>query len=164
MADFAHQTHTVSTQLTFGACSALEAPTDEMPLTLLDQAEAEARGALCLDGSAPGLYFAPGVGRDASRWVIALKGGGQCWDDAQCADMAGTIFGSNALFPRRPTRSSRAMPITLHAHAACLPTPTPTPTPRHDLRLEQALPAPLKVKVAVLVGPRPATTGSSGCI
>ena len=99
MADFAHQTHTVSTQLTFGACSSLESPTEEMPLTLLDQTEAERRGAVCLDGSAPGFYFVPG--EDTSRWVITLKGGGQCWDDEQCADMAGTIFGSNKLFPRR---------------------------------------------------------------
>jgi len=99
MADFAHQTHTVSTQLTFGACSSLESPTEEMPLTLLDQLEAERRGAVCLDGSAPGFYFVPG--EDTSRWVITLKGGGQCWDDEQCADMAGTIFGSNKLFPRR---------------------------------------------------------------
>ena len=70
-----------------------------MPLTVLDQAEAERRGALCLDGSAPGFYYAPG--EDSTRWVITLKGGGQCWNDEQCADMAGTIFGSNKLFPRR---------------------------------------------------------------
>eukprot|EP01052_Picozoa_sp_SAG31_P010457 SAG31_NODE_573_length_13971_cov_5.931949_9_plen_75_part_00 len=31
-----------------------------MPLTILPAAEAKQRGAVCLDGSPPGLYFRPG--------------------------------------------------------------------------------------------------------
>jgi len=64
----------------------------------LDDAEAQERGAVCLDGSAPGVYFEPAdTNADptaATKWVIAFKGGGWCWNEADCAARARGAEGS----------------------------------------------------------------------
>ena len=82
-----------------------------MPLRRLDQTEASRRGAVCLDGGAPGIYY-----RNASTpaaqtsWVLFFKGGGWCGlpdPDApvpggaidDCATRTGNPLGNTSLFP-----------------------------------------------------------------
>ena len=89
-------------------------PKRMMPLRLLDAAEAKRRGAVCLDGSPPGMYYRnASTAHAATSWVIYFKGGGWCgpsgggeggapipegaFDD--CAHRAGTRLGSSSHFP-----------------------------------------------------------------
>ena len=42
-----------------------------MPLIVLDSAEATERGAVCLDGSSPGMYFRKAAAEeDKNKWVM----------------------------------------------------------------------------------------------
>ena len=75
-----------------------------VPLTVLDAAEASRRGAVCLDGSPPGLYFRPATtAATNSSWVIFMKGGAWCTSAADCAGRSRTSLGSSTKFP--PTYS-----------------------------------------------------------
>lgn len=69
-----------------------------LDLVALDAAEAQERGALCLDGSTPGLYYEPADtsadATSATKWVLAFKGGGWCWDEDDCASRARSVLGS----------------------------------------------------------------------
>ncbi len=83
------------------ALAPLTAADDYAPLVLFDGAAARARGALCLDGSTPGMYFRPA--RDpahARKWVLYLHGGGWCYDEDDCAARAYTFLGSSTRFPK----------------------------------------------------------------
>eukprot|EP00884_Botryococcus_braunii_P020346 jgi/Botrbrau1/6996/Bobra.0165s0026.1 len=56
---------------------------DEDPLTRYYLTEVDA-AAVCNDGS-PALYFhRPGLGTNATRWVIRFQGGAWCWDGESC--------------------------------------------------------------------------------
>ena len=46
--------------------------------------DAEARGAVCNDGSPAAYYARPGVGADRDRWIIFLEGGGGCSTPEEC--------------------------------------------------------------------------------
>jgi len=46
----------------------------------------------CLDGSRAGYYYAPG---SSNLWVIAMQGGGACFDQSSCDQRAGTKLGSS---------------------------------------------------------------------
>ena len=75
-----------------------------LPLTILDAAEASRRGAVCLDGSPPGLYFRSATTAETnSSWVIFMKGGAWCTSPADCAARSRTNLGSSTKFP--PTYS-----------------------------------------------------------
>ena len=80
--------------------AAAAVPPVAMPLTVLDAGAATAAGAVCLDGSPPGLYFraAPGAA-SATSWVIYLQGGAWCTSVADCAGRAKGHLGSSAFFP-----------------------------------------------------------------
>lgn len=51
----------------------------QVPLILLEK-QLKETGARCLDGTPQGMYFEPGVGEDAKNWVVALDGGGWCYN------------------------------------------------------------------------------------
>jgi hypothetical protein len=72
-----------------------------MPLTVLPAAEATRRGAVCLDGSPPGLYFraATGARSNSKSWVIFMKGGAWCSSVADCVGRSRTNLGSSTKFP-----------------------------------------------------------------
>lgn len=50
--------------------------------------DAEDRLAICNDGSPATYYFAPGTEQNNDKWVIYLKGGGSCTNEADCLDRA----------------------------------------------------------------------------
>ena len=70
-----------------------------MPLIKLDPDIASQRGALCLDGTAPGMYYSQNATADRTKWVLYFKGGGWCYDEDSCASRAYTELGSAAFFP-----------------------------------------------------------------
>jgi hypothetical protein len=74
-------------------------PASAMPLTILPAAEATQRGAVCLDGSPPGLYFRPAsTAAMNSSWVIFMKGGAWCTSAADCAGRSRGNLGSSTKF------------------------------------------------------------------
>jgi hypothetical protein len=44
--------------------------------------------ALCNDGTAAAYVLRPGVGAAATRWIISLQGGGECYDQTTCSNRA----------------------------------------------------------------------------
>ncbi|MED6180331.1 Pectin acetylesterase 5 [Stylosanthes scabra] len=64
-----------------------------VPLTLLSNATQ--RGALCLDGSAPGYHFQKGFGSGYQNWLLHIEGGGWCNSVASCSQRKMTALGSS---------------------------------------------------------------------
>ncbi|CAM0958406.1 unnamed protein product [Alopecurus aequalis] len=64
-----------------------------VPLTLLRRADE--KGALCLDGSAPGYHLQRGSGAGSQSWLIHLEGGGWCRNLKSCASRQKSILGSS---------------------------------------------------------------------
>jgi len=57
---------------------------EEGPMTLTIVSDAEARGAVCNDGTPAVYYFRRGVGAGSRLWVFHLQGGGYCFDRESC--------------------------------------------------------------------------------
>lgn len=56
-------------------------------------------GAVCLDGSDAGFYFAPAAEtRDTAKWIIMIEGGGWCGDLVDCLARSHTDRGSSKHF------------------------------------------------------------------
>eukprot|EP00053_Salpingoeca_punica_P010733 m.96143 g.96143 ORF g.96143 m.96143 type:complete len:440 (-) comp15477_c0_seq1:715-2034(-) len=77
-------------------------PFKEPELVLLDPEIAQATGALCLDGTPPGFYYAP-ANTDvdpsaATKWVVYIQGGGWCYTLDDCLARANTSLGSSKFF------------------------------------------------------------------
>ncbi len=68
---------------------------DRAYLTLLPNP----RGAVCLDGSPPALYFKPGMGDGASQWLLYLQGGAWCWNLPDCEVRLSMHLGSTLALP-----------------------------------------------------------------
>lgn len=51
--------------------------------------------AVCLDGTQGGVYFQPGFGADANKWMIYFQGGGWCYSEADCVGRSKTNLGSS---------------------------------------------------------------------
>ncbi|XP_044976590.1 pectin acetylesterase 5-like [Hordeum vulgare subsp. vulgare] len=68
-------------------------------LTLLRRAEE--KGALCLDGSAPGYHLQRGSGGGSRSWLIHLEGGGWCRNLKSCASRQKSILGSSHYMERQ---------------------------------------------------------------
>lgn len=62
-------------------------------LKLLDNTASN--GALCLDGTPGGYYFAPGSGSGANKWIIFFQGGGWCYSEDDCWGRSKTALGSS---------------------------------------------------------------------
>ena len=56
-------------------------------------------GAACLNGTPYGFYFRPAKS-GSTRWSIFMQGGGWCYDEAGCAERAGTALGSSTGWSR----------------------------------------------------------------
>lgn len=86
------------------AASAVE-DDGRLPLVMLDEKRALERGAVCLDGSAPAVYFKPAdTAKDpsaATKWVLFLKGGGWCVNPTSCAERSRTTIGSSKNLPQQ---------------------------------------------------------------
>eukprot|EP00897_Mesotaenium_endlicherianum_P010819 jgi/Mesen1/9766/ME000007S09834 len=69
-------------------------------LNLVVASEAASKGAVCLDGSAPGYYFRPGSGTGKSSWIIFMQGGGWCYSLESCLSRSrGSLGSSHAFMP-----------------------------------------------------------------
>uniref|UniRef100_A0A452XN20 Pectin acetylesterase n=3 Tax=Aegilops tauschii subsp. strangulata TaxID=200361 RepID=A0A452XN20_AEGTS len=68
-------------------------------LTLLRRAEE--KGALCLDGSAPGYHLQRGSGSGSQSWLIHLEGGGWCRNLKSCASRQKSMLGSSHYMERQ---------------------------------------------------------------
>eukprot|EP01084_Bolivina_argentea_P132122 233151_1 len=64
----------------------------ELKLTLLPKGT---KGGLCLDGTPSGCYYSPPPSGPSNLWVIFIKGGGYCADEASCMQRANTSLGSS---------------------------------------------------------------------
>ena len=51
--------------------------------------------ATCLDGTPYGVYFSPGSGSGANKWVIYFQGGGWCYDEMDCWGRSNGNLGSS---------------------------------------------------------------------
>ena len=98
----------LSCAFALGLATTLAAPPPAPPpgagldqkLVVLSQAEADAYGAKCLDGSPPAIYYSPARGdENQDNWVIYLKGGGWCWDEASCAKRSISVLGTTTILP-----------------------------------------------------------------
>ncbi|EGD80161.1 hypothetical protein PTSG_10843 [Salpingoeca rosetta] len=72
---------------------------DGVPLKLLDSPLAK-----CMDGTPAGYYVRPGLGVNATRFVINLEGGGECATKKACMSHLNSSLGSSNYFPK--TRGS----------------------------------------------------------
>ncbi|RLN30166.1 pectin acetylesterase 5-like [Panicum miliaceum] len=68
-------------------------------LTLVRRAQE--KGALCLDGSAPGYHLQRGSGTGSQSWLIHLEGGGWCRNLKSCASRQRSILGSSRYMERQ---------------------------------------------------------------
>eukprot|EP01084_Bolivina_argentea_P259619 438110_1 len=64
----------------------------EMKLTLLPKGT---KGGLCLDGSPAGAYYSPPPSGSSNLWIIMIRWGGYCGDEASCMQRANTSLGSS---------------------------------------------------------------------
>eukprot|EP00250_Pteridium_aquilinum_P013197 c21194_g1_i3 orf=203-1432(-) len=58
---------------------------------------ADAKGAVCLDGSLPGYHLDAGFGSGLNSWIVHLQGGAWCADANSCALRSQTSLGSSHL-------------------------------------------------------------------
>lgn len=67
--------------------------------------------AVCNDGTAAGYVIRKGVGAAASRWVVSLQGGNECWDDASCAyrQLTAPELTGNAVYKADPARAANLL-------------------------------------------------------
>ncbi|KAJ0052338.1 hypothetical protein Pint_02628 [Pistacia integerrima] len=56
---------------------------------------AVAKGAVCLDGSAPAYHFSPGFGAGVNNWLVHIEGGGWCNNATTCLSRKSTRLGSS---------------------------------------------------------------------
>lgn len=61
---------------------------------------ATSSGAVCLDGSPPGIYLRNGSGIGNSKWIIFFEGGAWCHDGDTCYKRSSTELGSSKCFSR----------------------------------------------------------------
>ncbi|KAL1212259.1 Pectin acetylesterase 11 [Cardamine amara subsp. amara] len=66
-----------------------------VPITYIESAVA--KGAVCLDGSAPAYHFDKGSGSGVNNWIVHMEGGGWCTDIATCVQRKSTMKGSSKL-------------------------------------------------------------------
>nr|GMD10662.1 pectin acetylesterase 12-like [Ipomoea batatas] len=70
-----------------------------VPLTLIQGADA--KGAVCLDGTLPGYHIHEGYGSGANSWVIQLEGGGWCNTIRSCVYRKTTRRGSSKFMEKK---------------------------------------------------------------
>ncbi|KAM3369832.1 hypothetical protein ACQJBY_017602 [Aegilops geniculata] len=73
--------------------AAASAVADDVEMVFLKSAVA--KGAVCLDGSAPVYHFSPGSGTGANNWIVHMEGGGWCKTPEECVIRKGNFRGSS---------------------------------------------------------------------
>ena len=68
-----------------------------MRVPILDDAEAAAAGAVCIDGSTPAYLWRPGS--RPGRLLLGLMGGGMCNNPAECFARSHDFYGSTTRWP-----------------------------------------------------------------
>ncbi|XP_074564211.1 pectin acetylesterase 5-like isoform X1 [Curcuma longa] len=63
--------------------------------------DAEAKGALCLDGSPPAYHLSRGFGSGSAKWLVHLEGGGWCQSLDSCSFRKSTPLGSSYYMERQ---------------------------------------------------------------
>ncbi|WOK93767.1 pectin acetylesterase 5 [Canna indica] len=77
-------------------------PSSDQPLVDLTLVEnAKTKGAVCLDGSAPGYHLQRGFGSGADNWLVHLEGGGWCHSVDSCSLRKFTPLGSSEHMERQ---------------------------------------------------------------
>jgi len=99
-----------------------------LPLVMLDEEKALQRGAVCLDGSAPGVYFQRATDASAAtKWVLFIKGGGWCVHPKACADRYRTSVGSSKHFPDQfPPEDQNGTAFSFNGYMDADPMENPT--------------------------------------
>jgi len=64
-------------------------------ITYVETAPAVAKGAVCLDGSAPAYHLARGFGSGVNSWLVHFEGGGWCNNVTSCLQRKRTRLGSS---------------------------------------------------------------------
>lgn len=78
------------------AVQAARSPQTVMKLHMMPDKGLEGMGAVCLDGSDAGFYFAPASSPvDTNNWQIYFQGGGWCYDERDCWGRSSTDLGSS---------------------------------------------------------------------
>ena len=98
----------------------------DSPLRLRVLDASETGGGVCLDGTPPAYYYAPGVGSGSTSWLIFLKGGGWCMDEFACRYRSKGLEGGTSKL--KPTQQLSGMlsgdplvnPTFAHFHRAYL--------------------------------------------
>nr|GMD03498.1 pectin acetylesterase 12-like [Ipomoea batatas] len=100
---FFNKTELPFLQSVYGASAASAADTNPnpvlVPLTLIQGADA--KGAVCLDGTLPGYHIHEGYGSGANSWVIQLEGGGWCNTIRSCVYRKTTRRGSSKFMEKK---------------------------------------------------------------
>ncbi|XP_042431212.1 pectin acetylesterase 5-like isoform X2 [Zingiber officinale] len=63
--------------------------------------DAEAKGALCLDGSPAAYHLTKGFGSGSDKWIVHLEGGGWCLSLDSCSYRKSTLLGSSNYMERQ---------------------------------------------------------------
>ncbi|CAE8606523.1 unnamed protein product, partial [Polarella glacialis] len=71
-------------------------PETVMQLHMMTDKGLAGMGAVCLDGSDAGFYFAPASDpKNANDWQIYFQGGGWCYDEIDCWGRSNSVLGSS---------------------------------------------------------------------
>jgi len=82
--------------VTFGAKLSASGGTP-MQLHMMPDKGLKGLGAVCLDGSDAGFYFAPATNaKNKNDWQLYFQGGGWCYDKEDCWGRSNTGLGSSA--------------------------------------------------------------------
>nr|GMD07318.1 pectin acetylesterase 12-like [Ipomoea batatas] len=97
---FFNKTELPFLQSVYGVAAADTNPNPVLvPLTLIQGADA--KGAVCLDGTLPGYHIHEGYGSGANSWVIQLEGGGWCNTIRSCVYRKTTRRGSSKFMEKK---------------------------------------------------------------
>eukprot|EP00663_Eupelagonemidae_sp_cell21sb_P000231 gene231-1376_t len=89
---------------TFGAAAVARARSPEtvMKLQLMPDKGLNGMGAVCLDGTNAGFFFAPASSpRNRNDWQLYFQGGGWCYDKEDCWGRSSTLLGSSRNWQRQ---------------------------------------------------------------
>merc|ERR1719264_1136398 len=86
------------------ALAGARSPETVMKLHLMKDKGLQKKGAVCLDGTDAGFYFAPAANpANTHDWQLYFEGGGWCYDEVDCWGRSLTYLGSTAKRPSTVT-------------------------------------------------------------
>ncbi|XP_044466722.1 pectin acetylesterase 8-like [Mangifera indica] len=87
--------------LTFLVCGLIILKTEGYYVDITYVESAVAKGAVCLDGSAPAYHLSPGFGAGVNNWLVHIEGGGWCNNVTTCLSRKSTHSGSSKLMDKQ---------------------------------------------------------------